>query len=182
MYQTDCKPCFHNCCCCRWTLSSKRPPTWTTWPSCMRVGLPGCECQAASCLWSSEGLEIHLSPAGLGCRNSSTRPHWGEEVGSGCLVHRTRLLVTQKGEVTSQHRCNHTPPTIGDRANTALSGPHLPFRGLTRQSSAEWGRGEGGQRPHHPQLENTFPPHLPSSQSSYTHKHHFILLSQSNSI
>lgn len=87
--------------CCRWTLSSKKPPTWTTWPSCMRVGLPGCECYVASCLWSSEGLEIHLSPAGLGCRNSSTRPHWGEEVGSGCLVRRTRLLVTQKGEVTS---------------------------------------------------------------------------------
>lgn len=47
--------------------------------------------------------------------------------------------------------------------------PHLPFWGLIRQSSAEWGRGEGGQRPPYPRLGNTFPPHLHSSLSSCTH-------------
>ncbi|KAG7222033.1 hypothetical protein INR49_028197 [Caranx melampygus] len=48
-----------------------------------------------------EGLEIHQRPAGLGCRNSSTGPHWGEEMGSGCFVRPPKLPGTQTGAATS---------------------------------------------------------------------------------
>lgn len=57
----------------------------------------------------------------------------------------------------------------------------LAFWGLSGQSSIRRGRGEGGQRPLHPKLGKSFPPHLHSSLSSCTHKHHCILLCPSNS-
>lgn len=120
-------------------MSSKRLPTWTTWPSCMRAGLPGCECYAASRLWSSEGLEIHQSPVGLGCPNSSSGPHWGEEMGSGCLVLPPKL--GQRPRSTAATTLPQ-PSAIGLTQRLVGLRPHLPFWGLTRQSSAEWGRGE----------------------------------------
>lgn len=104
-------------------------------------------------------------------------------MGGGCLRRPPKLLGTQTGAATSWHRCNHTPPTIGDRANTPLSGPADPpcFLGFEWASSIRRGRGEGGQRLLHPKLGNSFPPHLHSSLSSCTHKHHCVLFRPSNS-
>lgn len=83
----------------RWTTSSKRLRTWTTWPSCTKGGPPGCE----------QGRHAdHFGPARKEAYNS-TRVHrlWGpqshmvhhagENTGGGVGVE-TLPRVTRHGE------------------------------------------------------------------------------------
>ncbi|TKS92475.1 Serine/threonine-protein kinase SMG1 [Collichthys lucidus] len=46
---------------------------------------------------------------------------------------------------TAWHRCNHTPPTIGDRANTMLSGPAAPPSFLGFDQAKQKPTGGGGK-------------------------------------
>lgn len=125
-------------CRCRWTLSSKRLPAWTTWPSCMRAGQPGCEHCAASCLWSSEGLEIHQSPEGLGCRRTAPghpRRRKREADATSALPNSWATKLGQQPRGIAA--------TTGDQGSL-LSGPADPpsFQGLVgKKPMPEVGRG-----------------------------------------
>lgn len=126
--------------CCRWTLSSERPPTWTTWLSCMKDGPPGCEGCADLCRWSNQGLEIHQSPVGQGSWSSSTGPPGGKNAGVG--TYPPPLLNSWAHWAA---RCNPIPqhrPWVDDSA----SGPADPpsFMGSGGQIGA--GTDEGKEK------------------------------------
>lgn len=142
----------------RWTLSSRRPLTWTTWPSYTRAGPPGCECFAiALCLWSSTGLEIHQVPAGLGCWRYGTQPSGGWK---------WKQMLSPPFQTPGHPKWGSDlvaplqphSPTIGDWANTMLCVPVIP-PSLQRvwpgkaMPKGEGGKGEQGL----PSLENAPP-------------------------
>lgn len=128
-------------CVCRWTLSSRRPQIWTTLPSSMKAGLPGCDQYAALCLWSSKGLEIHQSPVHLGCLKTSTQPLWGrksEADASPALPNSWAPKMGQWPRSTTATTLPH-PSAIGLTQRLMGLWSHLYFRGV--RGGASWGGG-----------------------------------------
>lgn len=127
--------------CCRWTLLSRRPRILTTWPSCMRGGLPGCDRWAALCLWSSRGLKMHPSPVHLWCLRTSTQPIWW----GGWEANPFSILLNPWAPKMEQWPHSTTATALAYPLMIGLTQPlvalqaHLLFRGLSRQSSAGWG-------------------------------------------
>lgn len=74
-----------------------------------------------------------------GVRTAAPGHTGGEEMGSGCLVLPPKL--GQRPRSTAATTLPQ-PSAIGLTQRLVGLRPHLPFWGLTRQSSAEWGRGE----------------------------------------
>lgn len=132
----------------RWILSSRRPLTWTIWPSCMKVGPPGCEgppvhrvCGPALD-WRS-----HQVPEGRRRSKDATQPIRGLETGAAADSALPKLLGSHKGAVvdlvalaTAATLTNHL--LLG---NTTLRGPATPPPSGRRRVQPGQSRAEGGR-------------------------------------
>lgn len=144
-------------------------------------GQPGPALWGLDCLGVNTVL-LHVFGPAKACRFSSVQRVWG--VGTAAPGH----TGGRKWEADASSALpNSRAPKLGQRPRSTAATtlpqpsairptqrlvglrPRLPFWGLTEQSGAEWGRGEGGQRPSHPRHGDTFPPHLHSSLSSCTY-------------
>lgn len=109
-------------------MSSRRPPTWTTWPSCTRAGPPGCEAPPPSMEpvvrhWTGDQPGPRGSVVLAGCHPANQ----GVGDGSGCRVGPAELLGGQRGaavepgSTAATALANH--PLLG---RTMLCGPVTP--------------------------------------------------------
>lgn len=144
---------------CRWTLLSRRLPTWITWPSCMRAGLHGCECSAASCLVQRR-LGDPPESSGTWVSTQQYQAILGEEYGTWMLSPPSRTPgYPNWGSNLVALLQPHSPQqwVIGLTRHLVRLLTGLPFWGLSGHGGTRRGRREGRQKPPHPQLENTFP-------------------------